>query len=150
MVVSKALHFQLRSYATFTSSFLLVATFVAHLLLLLLYSTFLHFPQVARTAHFNGVQKVVFANGPSAANFFLAEKHRHMPSAGRVQDSMALGMNKQQGGGQDGDDNGSKNSGPQKKAVGMSDDDNPKEELVDELRKVRVRSDNTTREDVHF
>jgi len=93
---------------------------------------------VARTAHFNGVQKVVFANGPSAANFFLAEKHRHMPSAGRAQDSGSTGMvtGKQKGGQGGGkDEHGS--SGPQKKAVGMGEDDNPKGELVDELRKVR-------------
>jgi hypothetical protein len=98
---------------------------------------------VARTAHFNSVQKVVFANGPTAAAFFLAEKHRHMPSAARAEDcppaerpNAAAKATPAGGAAAAGGRAKGQNANGQKRAVGADAGRNPKRELIDELSKV--------------
>ena len=101
---------------------------------------------MARTAHFNSVQKVVFANGPTAAAFFLAEKHRHMPSAVRARDCPPAGPNDAAkatsagGAAAAGGRAKGQNANGQKRAVGADAGRNPKRELIDELSKVGVHS----------
>ena len=94
--------------------------------------------QVARTSHFNATQRVVNGNGEGAATFFLASKHRHMPSAqdhgvdgdesaGRKRRPAPLAKGNKKGGG------GGGGGGGGATATRSAAVDNPKQQLIEEL-----------------